>query len=557
MRITELVLGLVAAGAAGFALHAWLAGEGEEQAGPAATTARAPAEHEAPAFGQPVAMDDRSSAPLAPPAPSPAASPADEGRLPAADALVGILVHGAIVERDGRPVPVPPNRNWMSFDDGRGKPVSVPIAPSSTFSVAGLRPGSLTIRADQPGYRPYRHVLQLDAVRPVVRHDLVLEPAVVLLVKGFTPQGEPLVDAVLRELGGNMSWHAPRLSAIATREPPAGDLPPISHRAYDRWEIGYYSDRLDGSWNGTDGLPSDVMGKLELDEPLPAFVSLVFRHVLVATQLVEPGAQEVLFTVPLERLHALLGAVRVRVVDAATRQPPDGVTASLSDSQTGGGGDAPGPDGNFTWEGQKPGLLELEVRAPGHETWDQEVLVPAGGLADLGTIELSPETTITGFVVDEAGAPVAVSLRALRDDLGAGLGMGARRYAKSDAEGRFEIGELGRHRYQVSVSSEDWALASVPVDARLGDVDGVHLVLRRGALLRLQTDWPAGEAYDLHVAAGDGSTLARSTGWRGDWAWTRRVPPGDYVATLSRDGRELRRVPFTVGAEDVVIRVAP
>lgn len=555
MRTGEITLGLVAGGVLGFLLHAWLA---DGAPAPEAAPRPAPAGplREAPRAPLAVAPAVVEAAPLAPEADATPAA-AEAGRVPAADPLVGILVHGALVQPDGRPVPVDPQRNWMSFDDGRGKPRSLQVAPASTYAISGLRPGALTVSANPPGFRPRRDTLQLDAARPVVRHDLVLEPAPILLIKGFTPEGEPLVDAVLRELGGERRWQAPRLTAIATREPPPGDLPAISHRAYDRWGIGSYSDRLDGSWNGTDDLPADVMGRLELDEPLPACVSLVFRHLLLATQRVEPGTTEVVFVVPLDRLRALMGSVRLRVVDAETRQVPEGLRAELSDSQSSGGGSPPGEDGSFTWENVKPGLAELTVRATGHETHYQEVLVPPGGVADLGQLELQPATAISGFVVDEAGQPVVVSLRALRDDLDAGLGMGARTWQKSDVEGAFRFENLGRHRYRVTVGGEDHALGWVPVDTRAGDVTGVRLVVQRGALLRLVTDWPASERYGLRVITADGALVSSSDAWQGDWTWAQRLAPGDYVVTLSRDGQELRRVPFQVGDEDLSVRVAP
>lgn len=556
MRTGELALGIVAGGCLGFLLHAWLAGAGAER--DHEPPGRAPAtSREAP---RPLVAADAEPGVAAPLAPTPtaAAGPAsDDGRVPAADALVGILLHGALVQPDGSPVPVDPQRNWMHFDDGRGKPRSTQVSPASTYSVSGLRPGPLTLRANPPGFRPCVRTLQLDAARPVVRHDLVIEPAPVLVIKGFTPEGEPLLDAVLRELGGERRWQAPRLSAIATREPPVGDLPPISHRNYERWELGHYADRLDASWNGTGDLPSDAMGRLELDEPLPACVSLVLRHVLLATQRVEPGTTEVVFVVPLERLRALLGALRLRVVDAGTRAVPEGVRAELSDSQSSGGGQPPGADGAFAWDAVAPGLSELAVHAPGLESHYQEVLVPPGGVAELGTLELSPAVSISGFAVDEAGQPAVVSLRALRDDLDAGLGMGARIYRKSDAEGAFRFEGLGRHRYRVVVGGEDFAADSVAVDARGGDVAGVRVVVRRGALLRLVTDWPASETYGLRVTSADGSRVSDVEAWPGDWTWSKRLGPGDYVATLSRDGRELRRVDFRVGDEDLSVRVAP
>src|SRR6185369_13712268 len=103
---------------------------------------------------------------------------------------------------------------------------------------SGLKPSPLTVTADLKGYRPFKTAITLSAEQPVVRLDLVLQAAVQLIIKGFTPSGEPLLDAVGRELAGGNARQAPRMSAIATREPLTGDLPEISYRAYDRWGIG-------------------------------------------------------------------------------------------------------------------------------------------------------------------------------------------------------------------------------------------------------------------------------------------------------------------------------
>jgi hypothetical protein len=553
MRVTQLAVGLLVGGLLGFALHAWLA-DGGGGGGSAQPLRQTQAPSQVPPATLPGQLP-RDSRPLTAQPAGAAAAPAGASATATADALVGILVHGAVLDTAGQPVPR--NDYWLFFDDGRAKPLSQQITAESTYAASGLKPGQLIVTADLKGYRPFRTAITLSADQPVVRLDLVLEPAVQLIIKGFTPSGEPLVDAVVRELGGGNAWGAPRLSAIATREPLTGDLPEISHRGYDRWGIGAYHDRLDSSWNGTGDLPLDAMGRLELDESLPVFVNLALRHVLVATQRAEPGATEVVFTVPIESLAALLGTVRLRAVDAETGVVPEGVTADLSDSQSSGGGVKPDADGVFTWTKQRPGLLELEVRAKGYETWDQDVSVPAGGTADLGTIALTPETTISGVIVDLDGRPIGAGVQALRDDLDAGLGMGARRYGKSDVEGAFKIGALGRHRYRVVVSSEEWSALPVYVDASNGDVTGVRVTVERGAMLRLRPSWSVSDPYGLRITRKDGTLVSWSKEWRGDWAWTRRLPAGEYVVALMSGEQELKRTPVTLAADDVAMDVGP
>ncbi|HZL99963.1 MAG TPA: hypothetical protein VFD43_06900 [Planctomycetota bacterium] len=544
------VVGLIAGGALGFLLRGWFVDEpaGEapgatrgETAGAAAPALPAPP----PARAEPL---QAAPAPLA-------ATPLslEPGSGAAADALVGILVYGAVLEADGRPASLGQAR-WISFDQGSGEPRRLEVPTSATYAISGLKPGPCTVRTDFLGYRPTRHELKLDAAHPAVRLDLVLQPAVVLMVKAFTPSGEPLSDALHAAMGpaGMHSWP---LAAIATREPPPALLPEISHRNYDQWEIGRFTGGIDLLFQDA-ALPQDVLGKLELDESLPAYVSLVFRHIVLQTQTVEPGATEVVFTVPLESVTRLLGGVRVRVVSAETRQPIPGAHAELSDSQSGGGHATPDADGVFIWERQRPGLLELQVMAPDHEYWAGEVSIPPGGEANLGTLELTPAVSASGVVLDPAGEPVSVRLRALPDE-DRGLGMGGRRYEQSGADGRFTCAQLGQRRYLLSVSDQEWTGLPVPVDLRQGSVEGVVITVAAGTLVRLHSRWPEGERYDVQVITQEGLPIRTIEDWLGDRPWSKRLIPADYVAVLLREGRELKRLPFSVGAEELAIDLAP
>lgn len=397
--------------------------------------------------------------------------------------------------------------------------------------------------------------IDLSAAQPTVRLDLVLEPAVMLVIKAFTPDGKPLLDAMKAEMGGE-AWLEYRITAIATGEPPPAALPEISHRSYTDWDIGRYSDRLESIF-GDDDTPVDAMGTLQVDGTLPAYVSLVFRHIVLQTQLVEPGATEASFVVTIPSLQALLGTVKLRVVSADTEQPIEGVTASLSDSQSGGGSDKPDAAGNFTWERQRPGQLELEVSAPEHETLHAVVSVKPGGTTDMGTLELTGKATLRGRVVDGSGAPVALSLRALIDEPIGGRGMGARSSFKSNAAGEFESYGLGRHRYHLSIASNDWAAIALPVDLSNGDVNDLVMQVVPGTKVRLVPRWGDDQHFDVRVTRDDGALASDARAWDSDWTWFKRLVPGRYEVALLDEGRLVKQFPLLVGDSPVALELKP
>jgi hypothetical protein len=554
MRVVGPLVGVALGAVLGFGVHALITADTDVGARLGADRVRS---REAAPSGLP-APRAPAPEPVVIPDPSPigatAVTDAGSSAGAAADALVGILVHGAVIDTNGRAVPP---ADWgISFDDDRGEPQRAKVGPSSTYAMSGLTPGRWTVRCRLQGYRGTTRTLELSAAQPVVRLDLVLEPAVVLLIKAFTPAGQPLLEAIKSEMAGGESWNPYRIAAIATREPPPAALPEISERSYESWDIGSYSDRLD-SWRGPDDTPSDAMGKLELDGALPAYVSVVFRHIVLQTQLVEPGTTEVVFVVSIPSLQALLGAVKLRVVSADTKQPVPGMTAALSDSQTSGGGDKPDAAGNFLWEQQRPGRLELEVRAADHETLYAVVSVQPGATTDLGTLELTSLVAVRGRVVDAAGNPVALNLRALIDDPIGGRGMGERSSFKSNAEGAYESYGLGRHRYHVSISSDQWAALPVPVDLSNGDVEGLVITVVPGMPVRLIPRWESGQRYGVRVTSEEGSIASDARAWDTEWTWFKRLPPGRYEVALIDEGRMVKRLPLVVADTPVALELKP
>src|SRR5262249_39664831 len=128
-----------------------------------------------------------------------------------------------------------------------------------------------------------------------------------------------------------------------------------------------------------------------------------------------------------------------------------------------------------------PGGLRFDARLDGYENLLATVTLAAGQASDLGDVPLSPSTSISGVVLDEAGHPLVARL-----SLSAAASSGPVRYDysnygwQSEADGSFTIERLGRRRYVLRVTDDERASAPVFVDAQAGDVTGVVLRAEAG-----------------------------------------------------------------------------
>lgn len=551
-----IIFGLVAGLVLGFGLAGWLdEAAAESRLRPSEVLGTSPTT-EPPTLG--AGSFDRATDPSlrrAVPAPEVMSTPAVNSTLyTRADEAVGILLFGSLADSDGNPIEV--ESGSMAFLRADGTRIRHRVRNATTYSVTGLSAGHWTIQLNWDGFRPLSREIDLRTDEPVRREDLVLESAVILLVEAITPDGMPLMDGLRDELGAE-SWDV-RISAIATAQPLVGDLPEISHRAYSRYGIGRFDDPMESPWPAATALPGGMLGRLELDDPLPAYVSLLLRHVVIASQRIEPGTEEVVFVVPLADVLGLFGEVRIQIVDADTRDPITDGMATLTDSQSMGGGDRPDDEGRFEWTMQRPGLLELEIRATGYEYWVSEVSVPPGGVADLGTVSLYAATNIHGRVIDADGNPQFVGLQAYPahrfNETRSILSRGS---FQSAADGTFSIGPVGRRKYELLIGGQVWAALPVFVDTYAGDVQNVVITVSPATMLYVKPTWPADRRFRLRVVAADGLVISDSPSWDSARPWWRRLVRGDYVVELIDGTTVIATVPVTVGKERVNIEIGP
>jgi hypothetical protein len=137
-------------------------------------------------------------------------------------------------------------------------------------------------------------------------------------------------------------------------------------------------------------------------------------------------------------------------------------------------------EGRYRLAGVAPGLKGLGVSHPAYKGRNQQVDVQAG--ENRVDLTLEKGTTVAGRVVDEAGAPRPGAELTLRNR----SERGPRGYrASSGADGRFEVLAVPDGSFDLEAEAGGFAPAVHPsvIEVAGRDVDGVEVVLRRGATL--------------------------------------------------------------------------
>jgi hypothetical protein len=527
---------------------------GEETAGAEPRAAQGPAEarelhearSEAPA---------RAARPIEVPSVA-VAAPSSTAPTLASD-RIGILVYGTVSDTGGAAVSA--DYMMLQFTPEAQPARNAIITAEGTYAATGLQPGPCRAFANLVGYRPWRRDLVLRAEEPAVRLDVVLERADILAIKAFTRDGRPLLDALKAEMPENEMWSL-RVSALASLEPIVS-LPSQIGRGWNAWGIGNYRDKLEAMGplrdRGRD-IPPDAMGLLELDVPPPVFVTLAVRRAILASQRVEPGQQEVVFTVDVADVKASFGSLSARLVDAGTRAPLPDARVDVNDAQGPGSRLTTGADGRVRLESLRPGRMRFEVDLKGYERLSALVDVPVAGHVDLGDVQLAPSRTLEAMVLDEQGQPVsgAVSVQNLDPPQGLTWDTDSRSWV-SEPDGSLKIEGLGQHHSSLALRDKNLASQPLVVDMTLGDVAGVVLRAVPSVGVSLRLDWPENVRRGLRVTAASGHIATNWSSWPGGSTWTARVAPGTYVAEIYDDAKVLLSRGFDVGATPVALTLTP
>ncbi|MEQ1893058.1 MAG: carboxypeptidase-like regulatory domain-containing protein [Planctomycetota bacterium] len=427
-----------------------------------------------------------------------------------------------------------------------------PIGPQGHYSLAGVEPGTWSVGVHRSGYRQLEAELTLTLDEPIVRRDFALEPSWLLVVRIVTPAGESYGEAVAARARAT-GQSTPLPMAVATKEAPAATIPGAEDRN------GYAGDGIYHTWDGLGRAAGEPV--LEVLADPPAYVSLVLGETVLATQLVEAGAEEVRFVLDPEASGETTARIRLRLVSSADRRPVERADIEIGDSMF----MARGAEWSETFA---PGEYKLAMRSFGYASVFHVVTLEAGEVLDLGDIELEPEVTIAGRLADGNGRPVVGALEVGSRDKQGRLRFVENYHYAPDEDGNFVIHGLTRGQYVLrsaperepefiagAPAPERWVLPHTPISTLGGSVEGLELTLVRAGFLELRgmSKWPEGSQCKLLDAAGD---LAVYDGFYPGYTPRFALPPGNYsLIVCDRAWQELRRFPVEIDASVVVLDV--
>jgi hypothetical protein len=488
-----------------------------------------------------------------------AAAPAVAAAVaPAADERLGLLLYGLVTDAMGTPVKAQA-RMYFSLTPESGAATYAEITDSGAYSVPGLRPGRWTISTNLLGYLPTHDVVELTPQVPALRHDLVLQPSTSLVVKAFTTDGRPILDALVADVGQGKTWGVgAHVSALASVEALRG--PPRYSDFRSHFGVGSYISKWDLIGQDTRGMPEipeDAMGVLELEVPPPVWVSLVNGTAILASQRVEAGAKEVVFRLDVTDVMSALASLDARFVDAETRAPLAGMRVDM-DRQLAGGPQVVKEDGRLHCDKIAPGTLRIDVILKDYERFAARLDFSPGQHLDLGDIALNKGRRLSGQVLDEVGQPLRtlVGVRPLDQDPLRPFEEQGNSW-KTEDDGRFDYRLVGRHRYALAIADRDHASPTIVVDTHLADVTGLVLRAGAGAQVSLHFEWGSGESHGLRITNTETQLPSDWGDTTGQYVSTRRFLSGHYLVEVCDDAKVLLSRGFDVGTQPVDVMLKP
>ena len=348
------------------------------------------------------------------------------------------------------------------------------------------------------------------------------------------------------------------LYAIATRETPSSPLPCRMDRNDRQYGCGRWIPPPEWGQNGYIHNPHHK-GRIFLFDPPPVQVSAVLRKVVLATQLVTPGQEKVVFRVDSDQLLAQGATIKAKLIDGVTGKGLRKGYVNFSCFDNVLGGPLRLTDGVYRSGILPPGHIKVEFYRwtdSVKQTWEKQLDLSPGEQLDLGEVRLLPTLTITGTVRDSGGKPIDAKVYWLCLDRyvpGLPALRGARSGHVSVKKGSFKIHRIGpgTHLLQAIHRSPDRKQAEVGqaiVEVGHTPVKNVTLRTRPAGriILRHHATRPGGCTFTIHdqrkipLWAGIIHQGERSPAW---------IPPGTYTVTVHRNRKPIAEKPITLTRE--------
>ncbi|MEW6745469.1 MAG: sigma-70 family RNA polymerase sigma factor [Planctomycetota bacterium] len=468
----------------------------------------------------------------------------------------GVLLYGAILDTEGEPL------RDVDVTLGRVSDDTDAIRASDlkgTYAIAGLEPGVWKVQANRTGYDEFEGGIVLEPSTAQRRYDIVLAPSALLNVRLVTPSGGPFEEIKIPGL----RWPLSRLTAVvATKDAPGETLPMNARPSHLYFGVGRYHSRADmrgGRGAARIDIPTGYSGVLELSEPLPLYVSVAFKHVILDTRLVTRLDQDLTLVVDPEVIDKSRVSLELRLVDAESGAPIEMADVQVSDSVSVGGGSKTGADGRVRIDNIEPGIMEFRIERSDYEVIHQEIWLEAGVECDLGEVALFRATAINGILVDPDGNPVTggVGFRNLdRLIMPQLLNMGGSYSTEETGEFHIRGAGRGRHLLFARWGGDEWAVNPTLVDTAGGPVDGVKVELRRGTKVSVRPAVTPERIYLVSIQDSAGIPVWTCRVWGGG-ATAVFLLPGNYTVTVWDERTPVKVTPFKVRTEPVAIAVNP
>jgi hypothetical protein len=513
----------------------WLAANVFGGAEPAAPSSPA-SEIAAAASGAPVAAsvapaDTRqAAAATTSPAAAPRAAAAAKWRP---DDPVGVLLTGRVAAADGAPVAV------QLSAQREGAAVHATSGADGSYALVGLQPGEWSVTLGGTGFVKSTTAVEIadDAVQ---QRDFTVARSVAVRVRIVTADGADATRAVRTSLRG-----FPDFAVAGQRERFPERFAPTD---YGIVFVG------DATWDNEMNPKDGFAGTLHLAS-VPAHVALLQRHMVLQQEVVQPGQQEVKFTVDVAALKALAGSATVRVFDAAG-VPLAGARVSLGSSNRADGGTLVDAEGRATLEGLSPGLLRCQITAKDHETMYTTVRVDPGQRLELGDVRLGPKLDLRGTVLNADGKPATaqISWTELKWRTRATAAFETNRVARVEADGTFSLWGTGQGAIAVTARDRQGNVAMGVFENP--PREPVVLRLEKGCACVVTRPADPSRTFTMTLFDGSRRAIAATTLASRSAKATVHMPEGEYSYEVHDDHEQLLQSgTVTFGAEPCAVEI--